>query len=87
MKKYTLQEKLKNIKKIKKCLIENPNKKGLKRRPIKVFDKNGLEIITFPSIKKCIEYYKISTSTLFNRLKDGKPYKDLIFIGQEIIKY
>ena len=85
--KIYLTRKIEKYKKIKKCLIENPNKKGLKRRPIKVFDKNGLEIITFPSIKKCIEYYKISTSTLFNRLKDGKPYKDLIFIGQEIIKY
>jgi hypothetical protein len=81
-----LTRKVEKLNKIKKHLKENPNNKGCKRRPVFVY-KNNEKIKTFKSTKECVDFYGMSTSTLFDRLKTGKPFKEMTFIGQEIIKY
>lgn len=82
-----LSRKYLKYRRIKRHLLDNPNKQGNQRRPINVYDETGLLIDTLDSVKECVKKYKMSTSTLFDRLKNGKPYKNMTFVGQEMVKY
>lgn len=60
---------------------------GIKRRPVKVFDRNNTLLYSFESSKECIDFIKFSTATFHSKVKNKTYYKDMRFEVEKLIKY